>query len=288
MFRSLMSSVVVIAGIFAGAQVDAQSNPDFRVLFQNDEITYDVATGIGETNLGLWIHEQPGTTGSPTNVQGWSLSLGIDPSKVTVNSVVAGAYVATVNNGSLPDFFSINTNVAGFTAGAVYNFFGNVQCIYDVPKEALVADLSTVPSAYVNNATGDTVPLVWTMLGNPPVENQFVITGGASIPSNAVNGTLDVVPAGGGFLRGDTDGDGSLSAITDAVWLLAYLFNSGPLDCFDAGDVNDDGSINLPDPIQILSWGFNQGPAPMAPYPLCGPDPSMDALDCATPPAVCP
>jgi hypothetical protein len=83
-----------------------------------------------------------------------------------------------------------------------------------------------------------------------------------------------------GFIRGDANGDGSIN-LTDAVFLLNYLFVSGPEPpCLDAADVNDSGQIDLGTGVYLLNFLFLGGPSPLLPHPLCGPDPTCDLLDC--------
>ena len=63
---------------------------------------------------------------------------------------------------------------------------------------------------------------------------------------------LNITPAAR-FRRGDVDGSGDL-AITDAIRLLSDLFvDPQPAPCPDASDMNDDGVIDVADPVQILS-----------------------------------
>ena len=72
------------------------------------------------------------------------------------------------------------------------------------------------------------------------------------------------------------------------ISLLDFVFFAGPMGCDDAGDGNDDGQIDIADPIYLLNWSFFGGPAPPVPGPFsCGGDPTADALNCATYPA-CP
>ncbi len=83
------------------------------------------------------------------------------------------------------------------------------------------------------------------------------------------------------FVRGDFNGDASLD-VSDAVSILIYLFVSGaPSECLESGDVDDDGNINVTDPLYALGFLFASGPAPLAPYPECGTDPTDDAIGCA-------
>ncbi len=87
------------------------------------------------------------------------------------------------------------------------------------------------------------------------------------------------------FLRGDANGDATID-IADAVAVLGVLFVPGtsPLECPDIGDANDDGLFDISDGIYLLSFLFVPGsPAPAAPYPADGDDPTPDSLtpDCA-------
>lgn len=89
------------------------------------------------------------------------------------------------------------------------------------------------------------------------------------------------------FIRGDSNANGSVD-ISDPVFSLDFLFNMGPSICMDAQDVNDDGAVNLADPVSNLAFQFNMGPLPPAPFPACGPDPTMDTIDCVGPVGACP
>jgi len=63
-------------------------------------------------------------------------------------------------------------------------------------------------------------------------------------------------PVGMDFLLGDVNGD-RLVDIADPIFLLAYLFATGPRPlCPDAADANDDGVLDVADAILILSCLF--------------------------------
>lgn len=66
------------------------------------------------------------------------------------------------------------------------------------------------------------------------------------------------------FLRqGDPNGD-DLINITDAVYLIQYIFNSGPAPVLlTAGDVNDDSLVNITDAVYLVQYIFNSGPEPV-------------------------
>jgi hypothetical protein len=82
------------------------------------------------------------------------------------------------------------------------------------------------------------------------------------------------------FIRGEVDQNGTVG-LTDAIVTLNYLFLSGAAPaCLDAADANDDGKVDITDPIYLLKHLFLSGTAPPAPYPLAGPDPTADTVDC--------
>jgi len=85
------------------------------------------------------------------------------------------------------------------------------------------------------------------------------------------------------FLRGDANGDGRHD-LGDTIYILSYLFvDEGPWKtppCESALDVNDTGEIAIDDPIYLLNYLFASGPAPKAPFPEFGSDPTPDTLRC--------
>jgi len=81
------------------------------------------------------------------------------------------------------------------------------------------------------------------------------------------------------FRRGDADGSGGLE-ITDAIFVLGFLFNGGKEPkCFDSADADDSGILDITDPIRILGYLFLGGEAPPAPGAgACGVDQTPDQL----------
>ena len=95
---------------------------------------------------------------------------------------------------------------------------------------------------------------------------------------------LQVPLTGEFFLRGDVNGDGSL-AVSDAIGVLEIVLETGDLACGDRADVNDDGQINIADPIHFFGWLFAGSASLAVPQVECGPDPTADdLLDCT---AIC-
>ncbi len=89
------------------------------------------------------------------------------------------------------------------------------------------------------------------------------------------------------FVRGDTDGDGTI-AWRDLAALAGYLFGSAELPCKDAADVDDGGQVNTIDLLALAVYLFSGRLRPVAPFPDCGLDPTFgEGLSCETKGAEC-
>lgn len=93
-------------------------------------------------------------------------------------------------------------------------------------------------------------------------------------PSEPVDGPVH-------FMRADANQDG-LADLSDAVAILAELFlGEGPRSsCPQSLDVDDNGAIELTDSVYLLTFLFNGGDAPAAPFGSCGWDFSDGGLVC--------
>jgi hypothetical protein len=84
------------------------------------------------------------------------------------------------------------------------------------------------------------------------------------------------------FIRGDFNGDARVGS-ADALAILEYLFlEDGANSCLSSADANDDGFIDIADPLYLLFYLFVQYNPPPPPQEACGPDPTLDELDCPT------
>ncbi len=90
-----------------------------------------------------------------------------------------------------------------------------------------------------------------------------------------------VMAADAPFRRGDVNDDESVD-IADPIVILGYLFlNEQNIGCMDAADTNDDGSVDVGDPIFLLDYIFSGGTTPADPGPSdCGLDPTLDSIGC--------
>ena len=79
--------------------------------------------------------------------------------------------------------------------------------------------------------------------------------------------------ASGLFLRGDVDGNGTVSVLSDAFYFFEWMFGSNPEPpCLAAADADGNGIVNVfIDMIYLFNWAFLNGPQtpPPGPY-FCG------------------
>ncbi len=216
--------------------------------------------------------EQTGTD-APLMTQGFSMGLAHDPAMLQAVAVNPAEALTALPNG-IADFFVTMIQPNGWTAAVVYAT-DMVQTIAFSPSQAVLSiDYTTVAPGFAGVNEPQAIPLTWTnTLGSPPVENVIVIADGTGNFPNLIDAVVPMEPQfSGGFMRGDANGDGVVQ-ITDAVFILADLFQGGPTTrniCFAANDVNSDSMIHLADPVFLLNFIFAAGPAPSAPYPECG------------------
>lgn len=130
-------------------------------------------------------------------------------------------------------------------------------------------------------------PLRWGYLYNfaftataAPVPGDVHATGHDVAGDIVVESLIPGGPITPPMRRGDCNADSGID-IADAVTALDILFMGGASPaCTDSCDTNDDGQLNIADPIALLTWLFGSGTPLPAPHPGCGQDPTVDSLDC--------
>ncbi len=235
------------------------------------------------------IRSQPGITipvyaTHPDPLQGYQIGLRWDPTVFLYNEATI---VGTVSEPLLPDFLIINpldgpNGVEGLTMGVVFDTIPPLDGRVIPP--GIDQRLVHVNVDVLGTAPADQISVIEfdDTIGDPPILNIFTVAGVSKLPFQ-IDGQVLVVPLSFPppilFLRGDFDNDLQV-AINDAVAILAYLFAGGaPPGCVDSADVNDTGTIDLSDPVNLLNFlftGSNQPPP--YPWPTPGADPTDDPL----------
>jgi len=108
------------------------------------------------------------------------------------------------------------------------------------------------------------------------------IWGRVSLPTPTLETSTPVV-----FRRGDCNDDGTAD-ISDAVCILGWLFlGEEEPGCVAVTNTNGDEKADLSDAVYLLGHLFLGGPAPVVPFPECGPMPGDEELGCDVMPANC-
>jgi len=263
----------------------------------------DISFGSGELPLDgvLSLHDD-GTgflvlANSPTNTAGVSGSIdagGGGPTPTPTISFELGSSTTSESSGVA----SMNLVVGGLGSGV-----STTETIMVTWGDAMTGtaasgvdygavSMQTVLIA-IGASDGTTVPLQLTILQDAEVESAetvvlqiMSVSGGGSsigaISEHIVTILDDDTPASGGeFQRGDINQDGMVD-IADPVQGLAAQFQGLLTTCMLAEDVNDDGVVNIADPIYQLTNLFSMGPNPNAPFRVCGLDPTPDSLTCVS------
>ncbi|HAK96568.1 MAG TPA: hypothetical protein DCM87_16655 [Planctomycetes bacterium] len=217
---------------------------------------------------------------SPTAaVEGWSFAVCHWEDKASIAEFAPAADLDVLRGGDPVDFLNIalvpGDLRAGVTQAAIIDFGAKAYGPY--PQGIDLLHIRYRVAAETAIAFCDKV------LGNPPIANVIVIRGDsyAPPPSQLAGATLVPGALAAHFIRGDANRDNKVN-IADAVALCWTAVGRGPIPCEDAGDVNDNGRIDIADPIYLLMYLFAAGRPPASPFPQAGADLTpWDDLGCA-------
>ena len=281
MFSRLLLPFATLAtlGVLGTTPLAAQN-----FTFSMDPVTipYDPATGVGSTTalVRLGQNIEPGVP--VIELAGFSLSYSHDPALLNTTAVEFAGVLLNLNGGTGPGLGSTVPYEDGATTGAVFNLVGAETISFFSAELVLEVTLQTNPSGWIGNTVGGTVNLTSPSPASSavPVDDVAVNTLGQSIPAAWFFPVIDVVPIGEFFIRGDSNGDGTVTPVADAITTLNGLFGGAAIPCASAADVNADGTLNIADAVTILNYGFAGGPPPPAPFPNCGLETISTTLTC--------
>jgi hypothetical protein len=124
------------------------------------------------------------------------------------------------------------------------------------------------------------------LFADPAIDDFHIPRASPAAGSGKDASDMGAFPAEGGvvfapFVRGEVNADEDLN-IGDPVSILFYLFSDSltPV-CLDSADADDSGAIDITDAVYLLGFLFTGGPEPPAPFPLPGLDPTAsDPYEC--------
>jgi hypothetical protein len=135
----------------------------------------------------------------------------------------------------------------------------NIVKIDHLPAGWLMDEIH-VPTGFPLNAPDSVKYQICTPqlpeLGDTAASYVYVYTDGNPIPDNFENRVVITSQTG------DADGN-CIVNISDAVYLIAYIFGGGPEPLpYEAGDVNCECIVNISDVVYLIAYIFGGGPAP--------------------------
>jgi hypothetical protein len=276
----------LVTGFCGGSQataictVQVETPAGYRFVAPTVSGEFDEISGAGAVTAAVSIGEETDNPGFPNDTQGFSMSLAHDPGVMTAVAMQPAPTLAMMNGSNGPDFMSEALLPGGITVGVVFSFPGTETLSLTSDTEVLIVHYDTNAAALAGTSVPVSSSLQWaSTIGTSTVENLVVVNGGGYAPDPIHGSVLFTPVAPGGFNRGDCNVDAGFD-IADIIHLLDGLFVGGSFSCVSACDYNDDGLVNVADPIFGLSTLFSGGIPPAAPHGFCGPDPTADALDC--------
>ncbi len=221
--------------------------------------------------------------------QGWSIAVTHDATKLDISSsgfpTIEGTDAALkfTNGFNVTEIIdpARNNGKAGFVSAIVLALIVE-RSLDPATNQTIIRSMYTLREGAVLPTT------ILYMNGlrgmGQPVDNIITVDGDTVNPTNLI--PLEVkcgegAPPEGRFIRGNANDDGKVN-IADPIWIINELVRQGPrTKCQDAADANDDGLVDLSDAMYLIQWRFlGSGNPPTAPFPDCGADPAPDTLNC--------
>jgi len=160
---------------------------------------------------------------------------------------------------------------------------GDVLTDLDPTADGIHVRLQATNGAIFPAFDGEVIGHLVMILGPTPFAGEFpiaLVPGDCSIDgvpvTNLIDGGLTLADH---FIRGDANFDGAIQ-ISDAQSILGRVLLGHSIVCDDSADANDDGNLDISDPVYLLNHMFSSGPAPHAPFPEPGIDPTADSHGC--------
>ena len=281
-----------------------EQHPDFGFNYSAESVdqNYTLVQGGAPTVVAVDLFIEgtvaQGSPCAPAATHGYSMSMSHDPTLLSVMDLELAGEMLSVS----PDYVSFaigNDNTAnssgdvGWCMGVLYSLDpvgGGVPggpaletVTYETRKLVARVTYEAACGDWQNSGVTD---LQFEGLAlndsSPPIDNVVGVCGVVYAPVLATpSAQVEIIkgPEQPLFIRGDCSNQGSIN-IQDAVLMLNYLFSSTEITCADACDADDDGLLNLVDPLFDLMFIMGLGPMPPAPAGVCGADPSPDSLSC--------
>lgn len=267
------------------ATVCITEHQEWEFAAHDETVPYDVQTGNSGVTVTLTIGQYP-CQYPMVESPGFSFSLANDATVLEATSLSLADALLDLNDGNGPDFFDATLYPDGITLGVVASLIGSDALLFEGETDAAYVHYQANPSVLIGAVDSITTILEWSDSNtSPPIANIIMPGDASEIPGALIDGTVTFEPVEvPHYIRGDINEDGTTD-LADPIGLLSHLFGSDPPpSCDDSGDANADGTIDVADPVWLLSYLFIGGAAPTAPFPGCG---SVGLDDCQVSSAAC-
>lgn len=237
----------------------------FELRLQETSALYDPGDGLLEVSQDVLIEEVTPSS-PPAPVTAFTLALRSGGVFVTATGIEAGSALLVAGP---PELLLIENFPEGIVVeGILATGPGIADVLFPRESTLVTIDWASLPNTLLFNFIGIALELQWDGTFTFPPTNPHIDVEGEFSISSTTDGLLTLLPRQT-FLRGDSNDDGAVD-IADPLTLLGHLFNGGSLLCHDAADANDDESINIADGIALLGWLFAGDPPPSPPFSNCG------------------
>ena len=245
------------------------------------DIQDNVIFGVQDKAISM---EGRGSQGSPTITGNLVYASGTGMAIKDGINVVEGGHNTVANCQEGIDLFAKDESNSGGEA----TFHSTI--VWENGLDVILDELSSV-AFELSNVSSERFPGPGNISSDPffvnAPEGNYSLRRQSPSLGTGRDGTNMGAIAGGGidedpiFIRGDLDRNGDVN-LADVVQMLNYLFRAagGPSTCLDIVDANDDGGLDVSDPIYALRFLFGGGATIAPPFPDAGTDPTPDDFDC--------
>jgi len=278
------------------AQRDLCVDDDLEVVFpDNADPATDSILEYPTFEKGREIEAMVVTDTKSSQVQGWAYGVAHDTRYLEILSAATDGTDADICPGIF-DATTIDVATCGVDPGCSFEnrtpgggFVSAVTYFCGIPIHLPVKRNVVVRARYKMK---DDAGLEGTLLHfsdrlaerrSPPVPLTLTVGGHSKLWKTVTDGWIRSAEGAqtAEFLRGDSNDDGKVD-LSDPIWTIRQVaYGEEPTVCRSAADSNDDGSLDLSDAIYSIRWLLLGGPGIPAPFPACGVDPTRDSLVCS-------